>query len=105
MGREVFIQEHGSIEWNFAAIDAKPCFTDRKITKLEDLAHFAAPLVRSRQIIIPEENVEELLEKILKLQQPARTDRIREEMRHPEGRLITSEPQQKFQAQIISLAA
>jgi hypothetical protein len=106
MGREVWVQEHGRVELNFQAIDAKPCFTERKITKLEDLAHFAAPLVRSREIIIPEENVDELLEKILKLQQPARTDRIREEMRRgPEGRMVTDEPQQKFQAQIISLAA
>lgn len=107
MGREVFIQEHGRVELNFQAIDAKPCFVaDRKVTRLEDLAHFAAPLVRSREIIIPEENVDELLEKILKLQQPARTDRIREEMRRgSEGRLITDQPQQKFQAQIISLAA
>jgi hypothetical protein len=40
----------------------------------------------------------------LKLQQPARTDRIREEMRKsPEGFEVI--PQQKFEAQIISLAA
>lgn len=103
MGREVFIQEHGRIDWGFNAIDAKPCLADRKITRIEDLAHFAAPLVRCNEVIIPEESVPELMQKILKLQQPARTERIREQMRNPEG--FSSAPQQKFQAQIISLAA
>ena len=103
MGREVFIQEHGRIDWGFNAIDAKPCITDRKISRIEDLAHFAAPLVRCNEVIIPEESVPELMQKILKLQQPARTDRIREQMRNPIG--YDREPQQKFQAQIISLAA
>ena len=103
MGREVFIQEHGRIDWGFNAIDAKPCITDRKISRIEDLAHFAAPLVRCNEVIIPEESVPELMQKILKLQQPARTERIKEQMRHPEG--YSTQPQQKFQAQIISLAA
>jgi hypothetical protein len=103
MGREVFIQEHGSIDWGFNAIDAKPCFTERKITRIEDLAHFAAPLVRCNEVIIPEESVPKLMERILELQQPARTDRIKEQMRSPEG--YDRQPQQKFQAQIISLAA
>jgi hypothetical protein len=54
-------------------------------------------------VIIPEESVPDLLERILKLQQPARTERLKEEMRNPEG-LITV-PKQNFHAQIISLAA
>jgi hypothetical protein len=103
MGREVFIQEHGRIDWGFNAIDAKPCFTENKITRIEDLAHFAAPLVRCNEVIIPEESVPRLMERILELQQPARTDRIKEQMRSPEG--YDRQPQQKFQAQIISLAA
>lgn len=103
MGREVFIQEHGSIDWGFNAIDAKPCMTERKITRIEDLAHFAAPLVRCNEVIIPEDSVPKLMERILELQQPARTDRIKEQMRSPEG--YDRQPQQKFQAQIISLAA
>jgi hypothetical protein len=39
------------------------------------------------------------------LQQPARTERIRESMRNPEGMLIDSIPKQKFHAQILSIAA
>lgn len=59
--------------------------------------HFAGPLIRTSEIIIPEESVPELLERILKLQQPARMDRIREELRGERRR------EQKFHAQIISM--
>jgi hypothetical protein len=103
MGSAVMVHEAGSIDWMFKDIDAQPTFTTNKITKLEDLAHFAAPLVRCNEVIIPEESVPDLLERILKLQQPARTERLKEEMRNPEG-LITV-PKQNFHAQIISLAA
>jgi hypothetical protein len=105
MAREVFIHEHGRIEMDFGfkPVDAMPCMTTNRITKLEDLAHFAAPLVRCNEVIIPNESVPELMERILKLQQPARTDRIRAEMRNPDG--MEAVPQQKFHAQIISLVA
>jgi hypothetical protein len=104
MGREVRVYEHGRIEWAFQPIDAQPTFTENKISRIEDLAHFAAPLVKTREIIIPQDSVPELLERILKLQQPARTDRIREEYRRsPEGFEVA--PQQRMEAQIISLAA
>lgn len=107
MGREINIHMHGEVSPSaFQPIDATPqVFMERRIVKIEDLAHFAAPLVRSQEIILPEENVPELLERILKLQQPARTERIREELRHPEGRMFDPKPRQKFHAQIISLAA
>jgi hypothetical protein len=105
MGRQINIHEHGRIDWTFKEIDAKPTFAENKITRLEDLAHFAAPLVRCNEVIIPEESVPDLLDRILKLQQPARTDRIRDQMRNPEGMLIEAIPKQKFHAQIISLAA
>lgn len=103
MGSEVRIHEAGRIDWNFQAIDAKPCMTENRISRMEDLCHFATPLVRCNEVIIPNESVPELMERILKLQQPARTDRIREDMRNPEG--LIQAPQQKFHAQIISLAA
>jgi hypothetical protein len=103
MGRDVNIHVAGSVDWTFQAIDATPSYTTHRIEKLEDLAHFAAPLVRTREIIIPEESVEDMLERILKLQQPARTERLREEMRNPEG--LVSQPQMKFHAQILSIAA
>jgi hypothetical protein len=103
MGREVFIHEHGSIDWSFKDIDAQPTFTANKITKLEDLAHFATPLVRCNEVIIPEESVGTLMDRILELQQPARTERLREELRDPSG--LVAAPQMKFHAQILSIAA
>jgi hypothetical protein len=87
----------------FKDIDAQPTISHSKITKLEDLAHFAAPLVRCNEIIIPEESVSTLMERILTLQQPARTERLKEQLRSPEG--LAAVPQQKFHAQILSLAA
>lgn len=101
MGRDVSIHMAGSMDWMFQAIDATPTFTTNRIERLEDLAHFAAPLVRTREIIIPNESVDDLMERILKLQQPARTERLKAEMRSPEG--YTAVPQQKFHAQILSL--
>lgn len=104
VGREVTVHFSGSIDWHFKPIDATPSFSTHTISKIEDLCHFAAPLVKTREIIIPQDSVPELLERILKLQQPARTDRVREEYRrHPEA--FTATPQQRMEAQIISLAA
>jgi hypothetical protein len=105
IARDVTFHVHGNIDWNFQAIDATPQFTTQRISRMEDLCHFAAPLVRTQRIIPPEENVPELLESILKLQQPAKTDRLREEMRSPDGLRCNAIPQQRFQAEIISVAA
>jgi hypothetical protein len=105
MGRDVRIHEHGRVDWMFKEIDAMPQWSTETVRRLEDLAHFAAPLVRCNEVIIPDESVPELMERILKLQQPARTERIREQMRNPEGYEVSAIPKQKFHAQIISLAA
>lgn len=104
VARDMTISVSGEINWNMQAIDAAPTFlTNHTLHRMEDLAHFAVPLVRTNQIIIPEDSVPALLERILKLQAPARTDRAREAQRNPEG--YETVPVQKFQAQIISLAA
>jgi hypothetical protein len=105
VGRDIHVQTHGPMSFSFQPIDAMPTFTENRITKLEDLAHFAAPLVKTREIIIPQDSVPELLERILKLQQPARTDRIREQVRNPEGSTWEAQPQQRMEAQIISMVA
>ena len=105
MGRDIMIHEHGMVDWNFQAIDAQPTFTESRVSRIEDLAHFAAPLVKTREIIIPQDSVPDLLERILKLQQPARTGRIREEMRKYPEAFEAQQPQQRMEAQIISLAA
>jgi hypothetical protein len=97
LGETVQLHQVGSIENLWSPIDAEPRYTAETITRLEDLAHFAGPLIRTNEIIVPEESVPELLERILKLQQPARLDRIKEELRGERR------PEQHFHAQIISL--
>lgn len=96
LGEQVLVRSNGDIPL-WSPIDAEPRYTEARITRLEDLAHFAGPLIRTNEIIVPEESVPELLERILKMQQPGRMARIREELRGERR------PEQKFHAQIISL--
>lgn len=98
LGEQVMVHQAGDISAMWSPIDAEPRYTQTTITRLEDLAHFAGPLIRTNEIIVPEETVPDLLERILKLQQPGRIQRIREELRGEHR------PEQKFHAQIISLA-
>ena len=98
IGDQVLVHMTGPVSVDgWGPIDAEPRLSTGKITRLEDFAHFAGPLIRTNEIIVPEESVPELLERILKMQQPARTDRIREELRGERR------PEQRFHAQIISL--
>jgi hypothetical protein len=91
---------------DFTPVDAMPQLTHSKIITLDDLAHFAVPLARTQEIILPEENVPELLERILKMQQPAKTERLKRELAESrEGRTFDHIPRQKFHAQILSIAA
>lgn len=98
LGEQVMLRTVGDISALWSPIDAEPRYTEERIMRLEDLAHFAGPLIRTNEIIVPEESVPKLLERILELQQPARIERIREELRGEKR------PEQKFHAQIISLA-
>lgn len=105
--REIRFVNHGPIDWKFKPIDAVPVYVETEIRSLEDMVHFAPALVRTQEIIIPEESVSDLLARIQEMQQPARTERLKQELRrsHDEGRLIGTGPQQKFHAQILSLVA
>lgn len=94
---QVMVHTSGDANRLWAPIDAEPRYTEAKITRLEDFAHFAGPLIRTNEIIVPEASVPELMERILKLQQPARLERIKEELRGEHR------PEQRFHAQIISL--
>lgn len=106
MGRHVQINMTGKIDWgNFKPIDAKPQWTNKSIQSLEDLVHFAPALVRTREIILPEESVPELMDRILKLQQPGREAELKRQLQEDRrGMVIGHEPRQKFHAQILSIA-
>lgn len=108
VGRDIIVQMMGSPDFNFQPIDAVPQLRVSQRKRLEDFVHFAPALARTNQIIIPEESVEELMDRILKLQQPDRVERFKRLAREAqeEGRRLDIQPAKaKFQAQIISLAA
>lgn len=84
----------------YRAIDAMPQWSERMITKLDDLAHFASvPLTRTQEIILPdEEDVNTLLERILEKQQGARRRYFEEKVREGDHREVPT-----VHAQIITL--
>lgn len=97
---------HQTGPFSFQPIDAVPQFMQRERRSIEDFAHFATPLARTREIILPEESVPDLLERILKLQQPAKTERLKRELAEDRaGMYLDAIPRQKFHAQILSIAA
>lgn len=101
LGGDIVI--HGRVPLELSPIDALPQLSEMPIRRLSDLACFAPSLARTQQIIVPEETVPELLDKILKMQGPARAARLAEEVR--DERFKQAQQRQKFHAQIISLAA
>lgn len=103
MSRKIEVLHEAGYMADFRPIDAQPVVVSHKRTSLEDFAHFAPALVRTQQLIVPEETVDDLMQRILEMQKGPRIERIRQEIR--EGERVRWEPQQKFHAQIISLAA
>lgn len=94
LARTINIHHHGAIaSWpSFELVDAMPQVSAAPVTRLEDLVHFAGP--KRQSFILPEETVPDLMERILKLQQPAREAHFLREAKLPPPR---------FQAQILSL--
>jgi hypothetical protein len=88
---------------NFQPIDAQPQFDIRQRTRLEDFVHFAPAHTRTQQLIVPEETVDDLMSRILEMQQGPRIERIRQEVR--EGERVSFTQRQNFHAQIVSIAA
>lgn len=68
--------------FRFRAIDATPQLAPSMLEhRLEDLVHFAPAMAEQRLILPDEASVPELLERIVAMQQGARIERIREELR------------------------
>jgi hypothetical protein len=87
---------------NFAPVDAVPHIAALTCKRIEDFALFGAPLVKTEEIIIEPQSVAECLELIRKMQAPELAD-----LRERNARRERMEPinQQRFHAQILSLAA
>lgn len=95
------------MEWtHFRPIDAQPQLCTSEIRTLDDLAHFAVPLVRTQEVIVADESVEELMQRILAKQQPLRERYFEQQVRDAEGLTTAGKlllPRPKVHAQIITL--
>jgi hypothetical protein len=80
MGRDIQIQHEMGAVSNWNPIDAQPQFSVQQRTRLEDFAHFAPAHTRTQQLIVPEETVDDLMSRILEMQQGPRIERIRAEI-------------------------
>lgn len=86
----------------FAPIDAKPQYTESVEKSIEDFSIFAAPLVRTQELIVDPNDVQALLDRIKAVQAPQQASiRQRNRTRAYEHGAVD---RQVFHAQIISLA-
>lgn len=88
----------------FDPVDMVPVYTQHVVNKLEDLVHFAPSLVRTREILLPEATVPQLLDQILKLQDPAREAEFKRQVaeQHDRGAYPRATPATKVHAQLVS---
>ena len=102
----VNVHETPSLSAAFEPIDAQPMYLPQWTAKeLDDYAHFAPSLARTKQIIVPEPDVDELLQLILAKQQPAKTEYFKQQLAvNRDGMRLDAMPRQKFHAQILSVA-
>lgn len=86
--------------------DMAPQFAMQERKDIEDYGIFATPLVRTNEIIVPEETVGDLLDRLLEYQEPSKAEYMKHKLReNREGQQMDVMPQQKFHAQILSIAA
>jgi len=99
--------EHLSYMPDFRLVDAQSQYCHRELRNIEDMGIFATPLVRTEELIVDESEVSAILAKLVQAQKPEQ-ERIRDRQRlrdKREGLSIGHEPQMKFHAQILSIAA
>lgn len=91
----------------FKQIDAYPQVQhDVEIKSLDDFKIFATPLVRTEEIIVEPQTVSAMLERIREMQAPEQAA-LRQKQRlaaSRQGLYVEEVPQQRFHAQIISIA-
>lgn len=101
MAHRMNVVVQGVSSFAFQPIDAEPMVTTSPVRTLEDLCHFAVPLTRTQEIVVPEPDVMELLEKILQKQEPARNEYFKQMVDDEKF----NKSRQVFHAQIVSIAA
>jgi|SRR6185437_1258469 len=91
----------------FRLVDAQMQMVAHQVRDIEDLGIFATPLVRTQELIVDESEVSAILAKLVEAQKPEQ-ERIRDRKRlreRREGLELGAEPQMKFHAQLLSIAA
>jgi hypothetical protein len=81
---------------DFRAVSGVPQFIEEPIRNFEDLVHFAP--VATRQLILPEATVTDLLSRVLELQEPARQEHFLKQAKEDRIKL-------KVEANLMSFAA
>jgi hypothetical protein len=93
-------QIHLHRDAEFRPFDAEPFYHTRACASLDDICHFAPAMTRTRQIILPEQTVDEMLQLILAKQQGAKEEYYRQQVLDER----VQQPRQQFHAQILSFA-
>jgi len=99
-----FVDDHAPA---FRLVDAQMQMVAHQVRDIEDLGIFATPLVRTQELIVDESEVSAILAKLVEAQKPEQ-ERIRDRKRlreRREGLELGAEPQMKFHAQLLSIAA
>lgn len=91
-------------QFNFRQVDALPQMGTMK--NVEEFGIFATPMTRTNEIIVPEENVTDLLGRLLEMQDEEKTRYYKQKLQQNRDgmSLDSAAPQQKFHAQILSIA-
>ncbi len=93
----------------FKPVDMQPqILSHSEIENIEDMALFAGvPLTRTKEIVVDPATVADMMQEILKMQDPARKEYYEEQVKlagRPGQRIDGIRPRQDFHAQIVSLA-
>jgi hypothetical protein len=90
--------------FSFKQFDAAPQFSAMRYDNIEDLGIFAAPLVRTEELIVEPADVSALLEQIRRMQAPGQAEiRAKQRTRECTDRIPDARPMTRFHAQIITL--
>lgn len=85
---------------NFQSVDCTPHMIERQVKNIEDLILFTPARVQTKEIIVDEREVKDLLDEIMQRQQPKQAE-IRERIRREEARAKAHGEIPELQTQLI----
>ena len=91
--------------FSFMAFDAKPQYTTEPMRRMDVASIFAAPLVRTEEIIVEPQDVSAMLDQIRRMQSPQMAEVRQREQRRDRAGEANPGQREVFHAQILSFAA